>query len=217
MLFRTLCISLIMTACVEDVAKDKAKAEIISSTQTDEGKTEQTQDPAKEQKVTSTKTLKVDPARSSFSALSAKITATHPIQFPEFTGTITADQEELTGLAFEIDMTKLQADHPRLTEHLLNEDFFNVSKFPTSTFKSSKVQAELGEQGTTHMVTGDMTICGTTKTIKFPATITSTADSFSATSGFAINRQDFGVSYKGKADDLIQDNVALTLQFVAAR
>ena len=62
-----------------------------------------------------------------------------------------------------------------------------------------------------------MTIRGTTKTIEFPATINVTEAEFVAESGFAINRQDFGISYKGRADDLIQDNVALTIRLVAPR
>ena len=43
------------------------------------------------------------------------------------------------------------------------------------------------------------------------------ADKVSANTEFVINRQDFGVVYPGKADDLVQDNVALKISFVAPR
>jgi polyisoprenoid-binding protein YceI len=214
MLVRTLSLVLFLTACVEDVAKDKAQATIIDSPKTEEkiNETEKPTSPA-----VAANTLNVDIANSSLSALSAKVTATHPIEFPEFKGTVQFDGDELTGVNFEIDMTKLQSDDERLTKHLLNEDFFDVAKYPTSSFKSSGLKKEAGEGGTTHIVTGDLTICGKTKTIAFPATISATAEAFNATSGFAINRQDFGITYKGRADNLIQDNVALTLQFTANR
>ena len=34
---------------------------------------------------------------------------------------------------------------------------------------------------------------------------------------FVVNRQDFEVTYPGKPDDLVQDNVVLQVAFVAAR
>lgn len=199
--------------CVEDVAKDKAQATVV-----DKQPTKEVAETPKADSVTPN-TLAVDITKSTISALSAKVTATHPIDFPAFKGSVQYDGDTLTGVSFEIDMAQLQSDNPRLTKHLLNEDFFDVGKYPTSTFKSSSVKTsttpELGEG--THTVTGDLTIRGTTKTIEFPASIKVTESAFVAESGFAINRQDFGVSYTGRADDLIQDNVALTIQLVAPR
>ena len=43
------------------------------------------------------------------------------------------------------------------------------------------------------------------------------ADKVSAKTEFVINRQDFGVTYPGRADDLVQDNVAMQIEFVAPR
>lgn len=198
------------TGCVEDVAKDKAQATVIEK------------QPATEVKETPTlaeNALAVDGAKSSISALSAKVTATHPIDFPSFTGTVQYDGDALAGVSFEIEMSELQSDNPRLTKHLLNEDFFDVEKFPKSTFTSTEIRTGAAPEhaGSTHTVVGNMTIRGTTKTIEFPATINVTEAEFVAESGFAINRQDFGISYKGRADDLIQDNVALTIRLVAPR
>ena len=64
-----------------------------------------------------------------------------PIDFPSFTGTVQYDGDALTGVSFEIEMSKLQSDNPRLTKHLLNEDFFDVEKFPKSTFTSTEIRA----------------------------------------------------------------------------
>ena len=117
-------------------------------------------------------------------------------------------------------MATITSDNPRLTKHLLNEDFFHVDKFPTSTFQSTSIEAlpASGEVSPTHKIVGTMTIRGQSKTIEFPATIdVSDATKITAKSEFAINRQDFNISYTGRADDLIQDNVVLTISLVANR
>ena len=204
---------LVTTGCVEDVAKDKAQATVIEKQPVTDTKVEPSTPPL------AGNILAVDGTKSTISALSAKVTATHPIEFPSFKGSVQYDGDAITGVSFDIEMSKLQSDNPRLTKHLLNEDFFDVEKFPSSTFTSSEVKASAAEapDGSTHTVVGDMTIRGTTKTIEFPAKITATETEFVAESGFAINRQDFGISYKGRADDLIQDNVALTIRLVAPR
>ncbi len=49
------------------------------------------------------------------------------------------------------------------------------------------------------------------------ATVKVSTGSVSANAEFVINRQDFGVSYPGRADHLIQDNVLLTIKVVAPR
>ena len=55
------------------------------------------------------------------------------------------------------------------------------------------------------------------KNIKFPATVTITDKEVIAKSDFVINRQDFGVAFPGKKDDLIKDEVELKLELKAPR
>lgn len=161
--------------------------------------------------------LAVDPARSSLRALGAKITATHPIDFPRFTGSVTVDGDTVTGIAFEVDMASLESDHPKLTSHLKNADFFDVGRFPKATFRSTEISAGATEAGATHTVKGDLTIRGTTKRVGFPATVTVAPGEVEARTEFVIDRKDFGVVYPGKPDDLVQDNVRMTIAFVAPR
>ena len=47
--------------------------------------------------------------------------------------------------------------------------------------------------------------------------ITVTADTVSVDAEFAINRKDFGIVYKGKADDLIRDEVVIKLNLRVPR
>ena len=55
------------------------------------------------------------------------------------------------------------------------------------------------------------------KSISFPATITVEEDRVVAQAEFSIKRFDFGIVYKGRADDLIRDDVVIKLDLVAAR
>jgi polyisoprenoid-binding protein YceI len=53
--------------------------------------------------------------------------------------------------------------------------------------------------------------------LTFPAKVDMGADQVSATTEFVINRQDFGVTYPGRPDNLVQDNVVLTIELTAPR
>jgi polyisoprenoid-binding protein YceI len=58
---------------------------------------------------------------------------------------------------------------------------------------------------------------GQTKAVTFPATIAATGDAIAVDSNFAINRKDFGINYAGAADNLIRDDVVLTLKIRATK
>jgi polyisoprenoid-binding protein YceI len=191
----------LLPACVEDVGKNKVEAEV--------GEAERVEAPAAD-----AVTWKVDRSQSTLKALGAKITATHPIEFDKWRGEVTVDDGALAGISFEADMTTVQSDHPKLTQHLKGEDFFWVEKHPKATFQSTKI-TEGGEGDATHTVTGNLTVRGMTKSVTFPATIETADDMVKAKTEFVIDRQDFGVTYPGKADDAIQDNVVLTVDFTA--
>lgn len=193
-----------LAGCVQDVGKDRVAATVEEVP----AKVEQPTAPAG-------KVLPIDKSRSKLGALGAKVTAKHPIDFPEFTGSVSMSDEAPSGVQFEAKMGSLVADVPRLTEHLKTEDFFDVEKFPTATFTSTSVTA--GATGGTHVVAGDLTIHGQTKRVTFPATFAITPGEVAANAEFVVNRQDFGITYPGKADDLVQDNVVLTVSFVAPR
>lgn len=87
----------------------------------------------------------------------------------------------------------------RWDEHLKNEDFFNVEKYPAMTFKSTDIEVT-GEK--TAKITGDLTLLGITKPVtldvvfrkagKFPMGDTYKAG-FSATT--EIDRSEWGMDY----------------------
>ena len=201
---------LALSACVEDVGKGRVAAKVEDVPAAAPA--------APEAAKVDVKTMPVDAARSKVNALGAKITATHPIVFKDYTGEVGMAGDSLHSVAFTVQMATLEADHPKLTAHLKDADFFDVATHPTSAFKSVEVKAGSDAEGDwTHTVVGDMTIRGTTKRITFPAKVAIGDGEVKATSEFVLNRQDFGVTYPGKPDDLVQDNVRMNIELVAPK
>ena len=159
----------------------------------------------------------VDAASSKIEALGAKITAQHPIKFKDFTGKVIVNAGQVAQVSYEVKMATLEADAAKLTEHLLTPDFFDVAKFPTATFTSTEIKTGSAEAGFTHTITGDFQIHGVTKRITFPAKLEVKGDAVTANSEFVVNRKDFGLVYPGKPDDLIKDNVKITVALNAKK
>jgi len=149
--------------------------------------------------------------------IGAKVTGHHNGSFKKFSGTIDyAGQIEKSRVSITIDSGSLETDTPDLTKHLKTADFFDVAKYPDAKFESTAIKPG-GEKGASHTVTGNLTLHGVTKSVTFPATITVNPGVISVESSFAINRKDFAINYPGKTDDLIRDDVALTLHIKATK
>jgi polyisoprenoid-binding protein YceI len=153
----------------------------------------------------------IAPDRSKIAFVGSKVTGSHNGTFEKFSGAIDyAGQPEKSRVTITIDMNSVTTDTPDLTKHLKTADFFDVAKYPQATFESTEIKTG-GEKGT-HTVTGNLQLHGVTKSVTFPATIAVTPDAVTVDSTFAVNRKDFGINYAGAADNLIRDDVVLTLQ-----
>ena len=149
-------------------------------------------------------------AGSTLAFVGAKITRKHDGAFNVFSGAIELAEGDLAKsvVTLEIAMGSLTSDDPKLTSHLKSPDFFDVEKFPKASFRSTRIEAG-GEGGATHTVTGNLTVHGTTKSIRFPAWLKVAKTGLDARTEFVIDRRDFGVVYPGMKDDLIKDEVLL--------
>lgn len=125
-------------------------------------------------------------------------------RFDGFTGTIVADRDDLTKstVEFTIDAATIDTDNENRDGHLKSPDFFDVEKFPSMMFKSSKVEKS-GED--TYSVTGDFTMHGVTKSITIPVTVLGFSDGanggmagFETT--FTLNRKDYGLTWNKALD-----------------
>ncbi|MCI0920004.1 YceI family protein [Sphingobacterium rhinopitheci] len=104
----------------------------------------------------------------------------------------------------------------KLIQHLKNDDFFAVDKFPTASFVITSVSGNL--------VKGKMTIKGITHDLSFPADITYTKDAVIAKAlEVKVNRTKYDVTYKsgsifsGLGDGAIEDDFILHINLIGEK
>ena len=159
----------------------------------------------------------INPQNSKIEFVGSKVVGSEHGSFEKFTGTINyAGQTEKSQVDIKIDMNSVKADEDGLTTHLKTADFFDVAKYPEASFSSIQIKPG-GEKGATHTVTGNLQLHGVTKAITFPATIAVASDAITVDSNFAINRKEFGINFAGASNNLIRDEVVLTLRVRATR
>jgi polyisoprenoid-binding protein YceI len=162
-------------------------------------------------------TYVITPENSKIEFVGSKVTGSHNGSFQKFAGEVhyTGDVNA-SHVTITIQADSLNTDTPDLTKHLKTADFFDVAKYPEAKFESTAIKAG-GDKGASHTVTGNLTLHGVTKSISFPATIAAAPDAVTVDSTFAVNRKDFGINYAGAADNLIRDDVVLTLKIRATK
>lgn len=141
----------------------------------------------------------------------AKITGSHDGGFEQFDGAVVVNDDQVLAAKFEIDMASTTADSPKLAKHLMGKDFFKVKKYPTATFVSSEVAAASDPGAVTHTVKGVLDFHGKKRPLSFPATVAVGETAITVSATFDINRQNWGLAYPGKPDDLIKDDVQIRL------
>lgn len=136
-------------------------------------------------------------------------------------GNISIDASGVSG-EFVIDMTKISEgtlpdeEKKKFLGHLLTDDFFSVEKFPTANLKIKEISD-------TNQVTADLTIKGATNEIKFPAIFTVSDGLLKVEANFKIDRTLWDIRFgSGKffenlGDNLIDDQVGMTLKIVASK
>jgi polyisoprenoid-binding protein YceI len=122
--------------------------------------------------------------------------------FAKFSGKVQVDSgaKGLKSIALDIDTTSLWTEFDMLTTHLKSPDFFEVRRFPTAKFESTKIEPAA--------ITGQLTLHGVTKEITIPAMISVNDAGVRIASEFTINRRDYGISFDPKK---VEDKVALTV------
>jgi len=159
----------------------------------------------------------VNPQNSKIEFLASKVTGSHHGEFQDFSGGIDyPGQPEKSRVNVTINMASVKTDTDQLTQHLKTPDFFDVGKFPQAIFTSTEIKPG-GDKGASHTIIGNFQLHGITKSISFPATISFTPEAINVESTFSINRKDFGINYAGAADNLIRDEVVMSLHIKAGK
>jgi len=85
-------------------------------------------------------------------------------RFEKVKGTVELDEKDVTKSTVEvtIELSSVNTNEPKRDGHLKSSDFFDVAKFPTATFKSTKVQ-RVGKNRC--KVTGDLNLHGVSKPV----------------------------------------------------
>ncbi|HEU0009758.1 MAG TPA: YceI family protein [Verrucomicrobiae bacterium] len=142
----------------------------------------------------------------------SKVTGSHNGGFKNVAGSFTVQGGKITGAPeIKIGMKSIFTDTDRLTGHLQSPDFFDVAKYPVSTFTVTAIEGA----GPTNKVTGNLDLHGVSKSISFPAAVQISDDAVAVKAAFAINRKQWNINYAGKANDLIRDNVIIRLDLKA--
>jgi len=137
----------------------------------------------------------------------------HDGGFKELKGTVTVKDNDPTTAQFkvDIDMRSIFTDTAQLTGHLKSADFFNVQKYPTAKFVSTKVEKKDGGKFEIH---GKLTMNGVTKETMIPAKMEVSDPGLSIEGNWEISRFDWRINFKPKD---IDEKVKLSLKVTAPK
>lgn len=139
-------------------------------------------------------------------------------RFNEYEGKIWLDRSKPADskVEFTIQSASIDTGNERRDNHLRSADFFEVEKYPTITFKSTKVEPKGKDL---YDVTGELTMHGVTKVLTVPVRHTGFLNlGKQEKAGFEvtipINRKDFGITWNRTADQggvMLGDDVEITV------
>lgn len=140
-------------------------------------------------------------------------------RFGATTGKITLDTAAKSGsIDITIDATSIDTGHAKRDTHLKSDEFFNVAKFPTLAYKSSKLKFN-GDK--LSGADGELTMLGVTKPVSLAVTAFNCGPHpmnkkpmCGANATATIKRSDFGLSTYVPA---VGDEVKITIEVEAGK
>jgi polyisoprenoid-binding protein YceI len=133
------------------------------------------------------------------------------------TGYIDPDQPEASSVEITIQTASIRTHHPQRDNDLRSSNFLEADKYPTITFKSTKIEAAGQDRYT---MTGDLTIKGTTR----PVTLSvvkygefndpNMGHRIGYSAEGKINRKDFGMTFNALLDGkwVVSDEVQVLIE-----
>jgi polyisoprenoid-binding protein YceI len=146
-------------------------------------------------------------------------------RFTDFEGAINIDQSkpESSSVEFSIKTASIDTGVADRDKHLRSADFFDVEKFPTITFKSSKVASKGGKA---YDVTGTLTMHGVSKVVTIAVThLGFVKDPWgNERAGFelntTLNRKDYGLTWNKALETgglLVGEDVKVSVNLEATK
>ena len=171
--------------------------------------------------------VRVNTENSTVKWKGSKISSSHEGTVNILKGTLNIDHGTLVGGQFSIDMssitcTDIQSEKKNkyLVDHLKDEDFFNVSEFPTASI--TIINAVRGS-GNSYKIMANLTIKGITHPISFAADVNVNGKNFLATAKIKIDRTKWDIKYnsgnyfKDLGDKLILDEVEFDIYLLSVK
>ncbi len=161
----------------------------------------------------------IDPAHSEIKfKVKHLVISTVTGRFGRFAGTVSAAKPDFSDarVRFEADIDSISTNNDQRDGHLKSPDFFDAAAHPKLTFASTSI-AKKGNDA--YVLTGDMTIRGTTRRISLDAAYNGTVKGFEGdVAAFeitgALNRQDYGLRWNAMTETggvVVSDEVKLDI------
>jgi polyisoprenoid-binding protein YceI len=157
--------------------------------------------------------LAIGPDNTSIRFVGASLVNRQPGTFSRFNGRLELATNDPcdSRLVIEIAMDSVATNIPLLTKHLKRADFFDVEHFPKATFVSTRVEASRAT-GATHVLTGNLTIHGVTRTVSIPARFAVSANLVALDATLEIRQSEFGMEKAAhKTDDIVPITISSRL------
>jgi polyisoprenoid-binding protein YceI len=134
--------------------------------------------------------------------------------FTGLKGSVIFNPNSLTTSNMKVTVTSntVNTDNGARDKHLKKAEYFDVDKYPTISFVSTKItKSSLAGR---YFVAGNLTIKDVTKPIEFGFSATPSATGYVFAGDFEINRRDFGV---GGSSMALADKLKVTLNISAKK
>lgn len=169
--------------------------------------------------------FRVDNQKSKLVWVGKKVTGEHSGTVPFSNGTLIWANNRLKGGSFEINVKELTVTditdasyNTKLVEHLKNDDFFAVDKFPKASFSISSVTPKGGDS---YEILGKLTIKGITHEVKFPAEVKAEKGQLTAKANIPVDRTKYNIKFRSTnffenlGDKAIDNDFRLDVNLVA--
>lgn len=169
-------------------------------------------------------TYTIDHSKSGVTWIGKKVIGSHNGTINIKEGAVNYNGNTITSGTFTIDMNTIKVldldgeKKQKLENHLKSPDFFEIAKYPLSTFKIKRVEKGSGDKA---KAIGSLTIKATTKEISFPITMIAKNGRLEVTaSDIKIDRTQYGVMFASKSlkstlgDKAIDDEFSISFSLV---
>jgi polyisoprenoid-binding protein YceI len=134
--------------------------------------------------------------------------------FTGLSGSVVFNPNALASSSMKVSVKSntVNTDNNARDKHLKKAEYFDVDKYTTIDFVSTKISAST--IAGRFFVIGNLTIKGVTKSVQFGFSATPTATGYTFAGDFEINRRDFGV---GGSSVTLSDKLKVTLSVAAKK